>query len=107
MPIQLIIFLAVIVLAVVVGGAALIAIAQRRAVLARAGVGDDGGRRPTIVLRPVQGQQAARAPRVGRWIRFPGRPTDDVGVAGEAGSGGVRHADCAGDVLLRSRRRRS
>ena len=42
MPISLIILLGFIVLAVVVGGAALIANAQRRAVLARAGVGDDG-----------------------------------------------------------------
>jgi hypothetical protein len=40
-PISLIILIAFIVLAVVIGGAALIAQAQRRAVLARAGVGED------------------------------------------------------------------
>ena len=77
MPIQLIIFLAFIVLAVIVGGAALIANAQRRAVLARAGVTDDGGT-ATIVLRPVREQRASRGIR--QWLvdTFPGPTTEDA-----------------------------
>jgi tight adherence protein C len=80
-PIQLIILLGFIVLAVVVGGAALIANAQRRAVLARAGVGEDG-LASTIVLRPVKEKQQRRGLR--EWLveTFPG-PTADDGAAQE------------------------
>jgi tight adherence protein C len=80
-PIQLIVFLAVIVLAVIVGGAALIAGAQRRAVLARAGVGEDAGSTSTIVLRPVR-ETETRGIR--QWLSetFPG-PTADDGASQE------------------------
>jgi tight adherence protein C len=76
-PIQVIVFLAVIVLAVIVGGAALIAQAQRRAVLARAGVGEDGGATAAIVLRPVRDTQT-RGLR--EWIAdtFPGPTAEDM-----------------------------
>ena len=75
MPISLIFLLAFIVLAVVVGGAALIASAQRRAVLARAGVADDGS--STIVLRPVK-EQPRRGLR--EWVMemFPAATVDDA-----------------------------
>ena len=77
MPIQLIIFLAAIVLAVIVGGAALIANAQRRAVLARAGSSDDG-EAATIVLRPVRDQRESRGLR--QWLveTFPGPTAEDA-----------------------------
>ena len=77
MPIQLIIFLVVIVLAVLVGGSALIAAAQRRAVLARAGVGEEGDPGSTIVLRPVRDTQG-RGLR--QWVleTFPGPTADDA-----------------------------
>jgi len=67
----------VIVLAVVVGGSALIAAAQRRAVLARAGVSEDGGTGSTVVLRPVRDAQA-RGFR--QWVMdtFPGPTGDDL-----------------------------
>ena len=76
MPISLILLIAFIVLAVVVGGAALIASAQRRAVLARAGVSDDGVT-STIVLRP-----AKETERKGlrEWLTeaFPAATVDDA-----------------------------
>jgi tight adherence protein C len=76
-PIQLIIFLAVIVLAVLVGGVALIAAAQRRAVMARAGIGEDLGTGSTVVLRPVRDHQS-RGLR--QWVldTFPGPTADDL-----------------------------
>ena len=64
MPIQLILLLAFIVIAVVVGGMALIANAQRRAVLSRAGVGEDGETSSVIVLRPVRRPGVARSAAV-------------------------------------------
>lgn len=77
MPIQVIIFIAVIVLAVVVGGAALIAGAQRRAVLARAGVGEDAGATSAIVLRPVRETESTG---LRQWLTdtFPGPTADDA-----------------------------
>ena len=77
MPIQLIILLVVIVLAVVVGGAALIGSIQRRAVLARAGVGEDGLSNSTVVLRPARDSQS-RGLR--QWLldTFPGPTADDA-----------------------------
>jgi tight adherence protein C len=76
-PIQLIILLVVIVLAVVVGGAALIGSIQRRAVLARAGVGEDGLSNSTVVLRPARDSQS-RGLR--QWLldTFPGPTADDA-----------------------------
>jgi tight adherence protein C len=67
----------VIVLAVVVGGAALIASSQRRAVLARAGVGEDAGTTSTIVLRPVR-EKESRGLR--QWLTetFPASTADDA-----------------------------
>ena len=76
MPLSLIFLIGFIVLAVIVGGAALIAQAQRRAVLARAGVGEDSGN-STIVLRPVK-----KAERKGlrEWLTdtFPAATVDDL-----------------------------
>jgi len=76
-PIQLIVLLVVIVLAVIVGGAALIANVQRRAVLARAGVGDGEDSGTTVVLRPVRDMQS-RGLR--QWLldTFPGPTADDA-----------------------------
>jgi len=76
-PIQLIILLVVIVLAVIVGGAALIGSIQRRAVLARAGVGEDGLSNSTVVLRPARDSQS-RGLR--QWLldTFPGPTADDA-----------------------------
>ena len=77
MPIQLIILLVVIVLAVIVGGAALVGSIQRRAVLARAGVGEDGLSNSTVVLRPARDSQS-RGLR--QWLldTFPGPTADDA-----------------------------
>ena len=77
MPIQLIILLVVIVLAVIVGGAALVGTIQRRAVLARAGVGEDGLSNSTVVLRPARDSQS-RGLR--QWLldTFPGPTADDA-----------------------------
>jgi tight adherence protein C len=79
-PIQLIILLAFIVLAVIVGGAALIANSQRRSVLARAGVGEDADS-STIVLRPVKPQQSKG---LREWVseKFPGS-ADESGASQE------------------------
>ena len=77
MPIQLIIFLAVIVLAVIVGGTALIGAAQRRAVLARAGVGEGGDAGSTLVLRPVRDAQS-RGLRQWLMDTFPGPTSEDL-----------------------------
>ena len=76
MPIQLIFLLGFFVLAVIVGGAALIANAQRRAVLARAGVGDDPSS-SAIVLKPVR-EQKSRGLR--QWVveTFPVQTADDA-----------------------------
>jgi tight adherence protein C len=73
-PISLILLLAFIVLAVIVGGAALIANAQRRAVMARAGVGEDAS--ATIVLRPIK-EQPQRGLR--EWLveTFPAATIED------------------------------
>jgi tight adherence protein C len=76
-PIQLIILLVVIVLAVIVGGAALVGNIQRRAVLARAGVGEDGVSTSTIVLRPVRDSQS-RGLRQWLMDTFPGPTGEDV-----------------------------
>jgi tight adherence protein C len=75
-PIQLIFLLGFFVLAVIVGGAALIANAQRRSVLARAGVGDDPSS-STIVLKPVR-EQKSRGLR--QWVveTFPVQTADDA-----------------------------
>jgi tight adherence protein C len=76
-PIQLILLLVVIVLAVIVGGAALIGSIQRRAVLARAGVGEDGLSNSTVVLRPARDSQS-RGLR--QWLldTFPGPTAEDA-----------------------------
>jgi tight adherence protein C len=76
-PISLIILIAFIVLAVIVGGAAMIAQAQRRAVLARAGVSEDGGG-STIVLRPVTKEKETKGLR--QWLvdTFPGPTSEDM-----------------------------
>jgi tight adherence protein C len=77
-PISLIVLIAFIVLAVIVGGAALIGQAQRRAVLARAGVNDSGGTESTIVLRPVTKEKESRGLR--QWLleTFPGPTSEDA-----------------------------
>jgi len=75
-PISLIVLLGFIVLAVIIGGVAMVANAQRRAVLARAGIGDDAAS-STIVLRPTK---AERRRGLREWLieTFPGPTTDDT-----------------------------
>ena len=58
MPISVIIFVVIGVIAVIVGGFALVTIAQRRAVLARAGAMDEAA--PSIALRPMKDRQQGR-----------------------------------------------
>jgi tight adherence protein C len=76
MPISVILFLVLGVVAVIVAGFALLTIAQRRAVLARAGAMDDGPA-PAIALRPIKDRSQGR---LRTWLleSLPGSPTDDV-----------------------------
>ena len=76
MPISVIILLALIVIAVFVGGTALVGMAQRREVLARAGVADEGQAPVAIALRPIKERSQSR---VREWLleSLPGSPTDD------------------------------
>jgi tight adherence protein C len=75
MPISVLLFIVVGVIAVIVGGVALISMAQRREVLARAGALDDAS--PAIALRPIKEQ---RQGRLREWLleSLPGSPADDV-----------------------------
>lgn len=75
MPISVIILLALIVIAVFVGGAALVGMAQRREVLARAGGADDEAP-VSIALRPIKDRSQSR---IREWLleSLPGSPTDD------------------------------
>jgi tight adherence protein C len=74
MPISVIIFVVIGVIAVIVGGFALVTIAQRRAVLARAGAMDEA---PSIALRPMKDRQQGR---FREWLleSLPGNPEDDT-----------------------------
>ena len=76
MPIAVILFIALGVVAVIVGGVALISMAQRREVLARAGAFDDAGT-PTIALRPIKERKQGR---FREWLldSLPGSPSEDV-----------------------------
>ncbi len=76
MPISVILFLVLGVVAVIVAGFALLTIAQRRAVLARAGAMDDGPA-PAIALRPIKDRSQGR---LRTWLleSLPGSPTDDA-----------------------------
>ena len=76
MPIAVILFIVLGVIAVVVGGVALISIAQRREVLARAGAFDDAGV-PTIALRPIKERKQGR---FREWLleTLPGSPSEDA-----------------------------
>src|SRR5688500_8771916 len=76
MPISLIILLALIVIAVLVGGTALVGMAQRREVLARAGGADEGQAPVAIALRPIKDRSQSR---IREWLleSLPGSPTDD------------------------------
>ena len=75
MPISVIIFVIIGVAAVIVGGFALVTLAQRRAVLARAGAVDEGA--PAIALRPVRDKQQNR---LRAWLldSLPGNPEEDT-----------------------------
>lgn len=79
MPISLILLIALVVAAILVGGFALISLAQRREVLARAGALVDGDT-PTIALRPMKEQ---RQGRLREWLleSLPGGPADDAQAA--------------------------
>src|SRR5215207_6885752 len=76
MPLSVILFLMLGIVAVIVGGFALLLIAQRRAVLARAGAMDEGGP-PAIALRPIKDRSQGR---LRQWLldSLPGSPADDV-----------------------------
>jgi tight adherence protein C len=76
MPISVLLFIALGVIAVIVGGLALISLAQRRDVLARAGAFDDTGA-PAIALRPIKQK---RQGRFREWLleSLPGSPADDL-----------------------------
>jgi tight adherence protein C len=80
MPISVILFIALGVVAVLVGGFALISLAQRREVLARAGAFDDSGT-PAIALRPIKEKKQGR---LREWLldSLPGSPSEDI-VASE------------------------
>jgi tight adherence protein C len=75
MPISVIIFVIIGIAAVVVGGFALVTLAQRRAVMARAGAMDDDA--PAIALRPVRAKQQSR---LREWVldSLPGNPDEDT-----------------------------
>jgi tight adherence protein C len=76
MPIAAIVFIVLGVIAVIVGGFALISLAQRREVLARVGAFDDAGA-PVIALRPLKEK---REGRLRQWLleSLPGSPADDI-----------------------------
>jgi tight adherence protein C len=75
MPISVIIFVIIGIAAVVVGGFALVTLAQRRAVMARAGAMDEDA--PAIALRPVRAKQQSR---LREWVldSLPGNPDEDT-----------------------------
>ena len=75
MPISVIIFVIIGIAAVIVGGFALVTLAQRRAVMARAGAMDEDA--PAIALRPVRAKQQSR---LREWVldSLPGNPEDDT-----------------------------
>ena len=77
MPLAVILLIALGVAAILVGGYALVSMAQRRQVLARAGAIDDPAEAPAIALRPVKEQ---RQGRIREWLleSLPGSPTDDA-----------------------------
>src|SRR5580765_2376148 len=76
MPIAIIFFIVLGVIAVLVGGFALISLAQRREVLARAGAFDETGT-PAIALRPIRERKQGR---FREWLlqSLPGSPSDDI-----------------------------
>jgi tight adherence protein C len=76
MPIAVILFIVLGVIAVLVGGFALISLAQRREVLARAGAFDESGT-PAIALRPIR---EVKQGRFREWLlqSLPGSPSDDI-----------------------------
>jgi len=75
MPISAMLYLAVVVIAVIVGGFALVSMVQRREVLARAGAMDEEA--PAIALRPIREK---RQGRLREWLlaSLPGSPADDA-----------------------------
>jgi tight adherence protein C len=77
MPISLILLIALVVIAVLVGGFALISMAQRREVLARAGGLDDADAPVAIALRPAKEKTQGRFTK---WLleSLPGAPDEDV-----------------------------
>ena len=77
MPISLILLIALVVLAVVVGGTALVSMAQRRSVLARAGGADDADAPTAIALRPLKEKSRNK---LREWLldSLPGSPTEDT-----------------------------
>ncbi len=76
MPIAVILFIALGVIAVIIGGFALISMAQRREVLARAGAFDDAGA-PAIALRPIKEKSEGR---FRQWLldALPGSPSEET-----------------------------
>jgi tight adherence protein C len=77
MPISLILLLGLVVLAVIVGGAALVAMAQRRSVLARAGGADEDDAPVAVALRPIKERSQSR---LREWLleSLPGSPIEDT-----------------------------
>ena len=75
MPISAVLYIVVGVIAVIVGGFALVSMVQRREVLARAGAIDEEA--PSIALRPIREK---RQGRLREWLleSLPGSPTDDA-----------------------------
>jgi tight adherence protein C len=75
MPISALLYLVVVVIAVIVGGFALVSMVQRREVLARAGAMDEEA--PAIALRPIREK---RQGRLREWLlaSLPGSPADDA-----------------------------
>jgi tight adherence protein C len=77
MPISLILLIALLAFAVIVGGTALVAIAQRRDVLARAGGLDEAAAPAAIALRPAKEKAQGK---FRQWLldSLPGSPADDA-----------------------------
>ena len=77
MPLSVLLLIAVGVVAVIVGGYALVSLAQRRDVLARAGAVEDGDA-PAVALRPVKA--SPQGGRLREWLleSLPGSPADDA-----------------------------
>ena len=77
MPLILVFLIGLVVFAVIIGGAALVALAQRRDVLARAGGIDEAGAPVAVALRPSKAKSQGR---LRQWLldSLPGSPADDA-----------------------------